>query len=207
MKLIRNKRGVALVTALLLTLITLCIIAGVFYALTQNIQSAASQKIYRSSVEATYGGSELMVKEILPRLFSGESPSAIKTSLSSINMEFYSKADGSCLQDKLLNAPSGWSTNCSAANATIVDPKVAPDVKFELNGQSGNKYVVYSKIVDTIPGTPYLPPGPQLEGGGVTAPGGTGTSSGQHYVYRMEISGERKVNPSEKAEVSILYEY
>ena len=163
-EMIRNKRGVALVTALLLTLITLVIISGLFYALTQNTKISASQKIYRTSVEATYAGSDVMLKEILPRLFSSESPAAIKTSLSSINLEFYSKADGSCLQDKLLNAPSGWSTNCSAANSTVVNPRVAPDVKFELNGMASNKYLGSAKIVDTIPGTPYLSDWPCIRG-------------------------------------------
>jgi hypothetical protein len=207
MKLIRNERGIALITALLITMMAMAIIFGVLYAIMQSTKSQASQKTYRTAVEATYAGSEVMVNEILPRLFSSETPAAIKSSLSSIGLEYTSKADGSCLQDKLFKSPASWTTNCSSVTASNVNPRVAPDVKFELNGQGGSVFVVYSKIVDTIPGTPYLPAGPQLEGGGVAASGGTGTSSGQHYVYRMEIAGERKVNPAEKGEISVLYEY
>lgn len=207
MRTIQNDRGIALVTALLITLMALAIIFGLLYAIMQGTKTQASQKTYRSSVEATYAGSEVMLNEILPRIFNSETPAAIKSSLSTIALEYTSKADGTCLKDKLFKGPSDWGTNCSASTATNVNPRVAPDVKFELQGQGGNNFVVYSKIVDTIPGTPYLPSGPQLEGQGVLSSAGTGTSSGQHYVYRMEIAGERKVNPAEKGEISVLYEY
>jgi hypothetical protein len=210
MKIIRNEKGFALITSLLITMLSLAIVMGLLYAISQNIKMQASQKIYRNAVEASYGGTDVMVNEILPRFFSGDSPTTIRDSFTSdLNLQFYSKEDGSCLDTKLKNAPSSWASVCTAAGSTNVNPRIAPDVKFELKGVSNQKFVVYSKIVDTIPGVPYVSPpaGGPLEGGGVADLGGSGIKGGNHYVYRIEVAGERKTNPAEKGELSVLYEY
>lgn len=212
MKVIRCERGIALITALLFTMLTLVIVLGLLYMVLQNTKIVASQQVYRNAVEASYGGAEVVLKEIIPELMNptGPLPADLLASFpSEMNMEFYSKPDGSCFRDKLLRAPSGWSANCTAGDATNVNPKIMPDLKFELKSPTHGKYVVSSKIVDTDPGAPYLPspPGGPLGGGGVTASGGSGLSSGQHYVYRVEIIGERKDNPAENGQLSVLYEY
>jgi hypothetical protein len=221
MKIIHNERGIALITALLITMLSLVIAIGLLYVITQNTRLGGSQKTYRNAVEASYGGAEVMMNEILPRFFDGISlstpladnaDSILSSFPSEMNLVFYSKADGSCLQDKLLKAPFDWAANCTsgvpATDPTNVNPRIAPDVRFELQGPSNQSFVVYSKIVDTIPGTPYLPPlpGGPLGGSGVASLGGNGTPSGQHYVYRIEIAGEQTNNPAEKGELSVLYE-
>jgi hypothetical protein len=70
---------------------------------------------------------------------------------------------------------------------------------------------VYSKVTDTVEGVPY-PPQPtggqgELFGGGVTESSGPTTTNLSHYVYRIEVSGERTANPTEKSNLSVLYEY
>jgi hypothetical protein len=209
-KVMHNEKGFALITSLLITMLSLVIVMGLLYSIIQNIKLGASQKIYRNAVEASYGGTDVMVNEILPRFFKGDSPATILGSFpSEMNLKFYSKEDGSCLDVKLKTPPSNWASICTGAGATDVNPRIAPDVKFELRGVSSQKFVVYSKIVDTKPGVPYItqPMGGPLEGGGVAALGENGTSKVNHYVYRIEVAGEREINPAEKGVLSVLYEY
>jgi hypothetical protein len=203
-----NNKGIALITALMLTLITLVIISGVLFIVTNNTKSSGANKAYRNVTEAAYGGSDLIMQDIIPRLFQNVSTNTLRTeyntsSLANMNMLFNSSA---CLRTKLNNpVSSGWGS-CSST----LDPKVQPDMKFNLAGSSGQGYTVYTKIVDTVKGVQYPPPPPggqPLMGGGVTESSAPTTTNLIHYVYRIEVEGERTVNPTEKSNLSVLYEY
>lgn len=198
-----NNRGVALLTALMMTVIMLSIILGVMYLIDQSIKGSAARKTYSNVVEASYGGADLVAKEIIPKLFDNVSTSkvAMVTSLSLIQAQFASSA---CLRNKLENAPSSWgSAELCDSN---INPKVNPDVSFELKGLDEQGFMVYSKIIDTTPGVPYSS-GNQLVGGGVAESSAGSTLKLDHYVYRIELSGERKAKPVEKSNISVLYEY
>lgn len=214
---LNNNKGIALITALMLTLITLVIILGVMFQISNNIKSGGANKAYRNVTEAAYGGADLLLQDVIPRLFANRSSAAtaaalaassgtadeMKTQYSSIFLRFNSNA---CLQQKLTTSVlSGW----PACNSDRINPKNNPDITFQLAGTSGQSYTVYSKIIDTIEGVPYppTPAGGGLIGGGVTESSGGTTANLSHYVYRVEVSGERTINPSEKSNVSILYEY
>ena len=203
-----NNKGIALITALMLTLITLVIILSVMFLITNNIKSSGANKAYRNVTEAAYGGADLVMQDIIPRLFQNISTNTLKTefnasSLANMNMVFGSSA---CLRTKLNNSvSSGWGA-CSSS----IDPKVQPDMKFNLEGSSGQGYTVYTKIIDTIKGVQYPPPlpgGQPLMGGGVTESSAPTTANLIHYVYRIEVVGERTINPTEKSNLSVLYEY
>jgi hypothetical protein len=208
MKIIRNERGVALVTALLITMISLVIVIGVLYMVIQNTRMTGTQKVYRNAVEASYGGTDVVLKEVLPRFFIGESTADILAAFpEDMNMEFTSNIDGTCFRDKLNKIPGQWNLNCPA-ESTNMDPRIAPDVRFEVRGTSNQRFVVFSKIVDTSPGTPYInPEGTELLGLGVTASSGSGASKGKHYVYRVEVAGQLLDNAGERGHLSVLYEY
>ena len=154
-----NNRGIALVTSLMLTLITLVIILGVLAMISNNIKLSAANKSYRNVTEATYGGVDLLAQDIIPRLFTNQSSggtSAAALSIgvandaglmnnyggsSKISMIFGSNA---CLQQKLNNAVSGW-TSCSG---DLINPKSNFDIKFSLSGLPGQSgYSVYSRII------------------------------------------------------------
>ncbi len=216
MKIIMNNRGIALVTSLMMTLMCLVISMALLYSLTQNIKSSASQKIYRNVVEASYGGTEVFVNEILPQLFTSTATTttmnAAKSTLStSLGVTFNTTTNSSaCLIQKLTLKPSDW-TSCTSG--TDINPKsivAARDLEFTLSGASGAQYKVYSKIVDTVPGAEYIDPNgkPLLTGGVVESGyGGGGGSTPAHFVYRIEVVGERSVNQSEQGAVSVLYEF
>jgi len=198
-----NNRGVALLTALMLTVIMLAIILGVMYLLDRTIKGSAAHRTYRNVVEASYGGADLVSREIIPHLFNNVSTSILSLGLDSIHARFASSA---CLHNKLENAPASWGTSGASCN-TVVNPRINPDVSFELAGLNGQAFTVNAKIVDTTPGVPYATEGSVLVGGGVAESNTGGTVKLNHFVYRIEVSGESKANPAEKANISVLYEY
>ena len=221
MKYLKNNDGIALITALMITLLSLVIVMGIIYVVTQGIKTGASRKVYRNAVEAAYGGTNVVMYELFPTLANAVlatgSPDAstATTSLfstfggsSNINLLFPSTA--ACLTQKLQFASTGW-TSCPGNSASLnpKDIKGSPDLTFQLQGTPGQSYTVYSKIVDTVQGTPYMSGGPTtpLMGGGVTESAAAQVVSGRHFVYRIEVVGEKSTNPSEQGNLSVLYEY
>ncbi len=198
-----NNRGVALLTALMMTVIMLSIILGVMYLIDRSIKGTAAHKTYRNTVEASYGGADLVAREIIPQLFNNISTSILSVGLNSIHANFASSA---CLRKKLDFAKESWGAIGPECNS-IVKPSINPDVKFELSGLKGQAFTVYTKIVDTTPGVPYAAGGSQLVGGGVTESSAGSTLKLDHYVYRIEVSAESKDKSAEKSNVSVLYEY
>jgi Flp pilus assembly pilin Flp len=213
MRYLKNENGVALVTALLLTLISLVMVMAVLYFVTQGIKVSAANKSYRSALDASYGGGgEFFPKDVLPQLvknFNNYSSTSTATAetlklFSSTNMQF--SASG-CLSQKMSISRVDW-TACGAGNKTL-DPKSSPDVTFRLKGGDLLPgFNVFAKIVDTIPGNSDPSTIDYLSSGA----GVTGTSSGvspKHLpaTYRIEVQGERETNPQEKAQLSVLYAY
>jgi hypothetical protein len=203
MRLLNNK-GIALITVLMLTLITLVIILGILTLITNNTKLSGARKTYRNVTEAAYGGADLVMQDIIPRAFTNFTnfSTVIKSDYSAIEMQLGSSA---CLRQKLKNDANDWAA-CSGMNN---NPKTQPDMTFKLNGASGQSFTVYSKIIDTTPGVPYpsAPSGGQLIGGGVAESSSGTTTNLSHYVYRIEVAGEQTVNPSEMSNISVLYEY
>lgn len=191
-------------TALMLTLITLVIILGILTLITRNTTLSGARKTYRNVTEAAYGGADLVMQDIIPRAFTNFTnfSTVIKSDYSMINMQIGSSA---CLRQKLTNDANGW-TACSGMNN---NPMTQPDMKFKLAGVSGQSFTVYSKIIDTTPGVPYPSPstGGQIISGGVAESSAGTTINLSHYVYRIEVVGEHTLNPAEKSNISVLYEY
>jgi hypothetical protein len=100
--------------------------------------------------------------------------------------------------------------------------KTNADLSFLLKGSSaGTNYKVYAKIVDTSAGNTDVASANMLNNSDLTGlvaasgssysrTGGTGSIvTMQHipFVYRLEVQGEKEVNPSDKANVTVLYAY
>lgn len=197
-----NQKGMALVTALMMTMICLAIVMALFYLVGRGIEISASQKRYRTALEASYGGAEVVLKDVIPLVFQGYSSNSIHTQFSDIDMQFPSGTD--CLQEKLNLPTSQWSSSCSQT----LSPKSSSDITFELKaaGVGAAPFTVYSKIVDTIQGNSDTS-GLQLEGAGVAEPSPVITPQHFPYIYRVEVQGERSVNATERANLSVLYAY
>jgi hypothetical protein len=211
----RNEKGIALVTALMFTLVCLAMIMTLLYYVLQGTKMSVAQKRYRNSLEASYGGAELVTKAIIPKLFDNYSTGKLSlladynTSLS-LQIAGTGMSTDSILKTKLTKGTMDWGGTEVAPNRTI-DPKVMPDFIFTLNGTSGtNNFRVYSKIVDTVPpiglidtsGIDYLD-----SGVGVAGTSSSTQTPRTPALYTVEVQGEAAVNPKEKASLSVLYAY
>ncbi len=203
MKAIQNERGMALVTALLLTLISLAIILALLYVITQGIQTSAANKRYQNALEASYGGTEVFTKEVIPQVMTGTSLAAVAAALP------LDPGNAGCFSTKLNFATALWGAACSN-DARTSDPKTAPDVTIRLRGPRGqaNFYNVYAKVIDTLPGNSDASGIENLDSAAGVAYGNAGVSP-KHMpaTYHIEVQGEQTNNPQEKARLSVLYAY
>lgn len=207
MRYLRNEDGIALLTALMFTLLCLGMIMTLLYYVVAGTKMSAAQKRYRSSLEASYGGTEFVTKTIIPRLFNnyvGGSASLLADFGGSDKLGLTFATTG--LDTKLSTSTSGW----VGLNKTI-DPKDTPDVTFTLQGQNaGSNYKVYTKIVDTVAGIGLLDASgiDYLDAGiGVSGTNSSTSTPRTPNIYSIEVQGEAAVNPTEKAGVSVLYAY
>ncbi|MBE2886819.1 pilus assembly protein PilX [Geobacter anodireducens] len=222
MKILDNERGVALVTSLLLTLISLGVVLTLLYLVLQGTKMSAARKTYANSLEASYGGVEVVTKEVIPYLFANISSSTKMTDLQSSfggnSLTFY--VSDACIKQKLALPAELWSACSDAQKSQSTDTiKSAPDLGFKLRGTSGKAgFNVYSKIVDTSPGN--SDPSSQTSGeaewflaasGAAYNPvvAGSGGVKVKHIpgVYKLEVQGERETSSQEKATLSVLYAY
>jgi hypothetical protein len=228
---INNERGAALITALMLTLISLGIVMALLFMVTQSIKQSAAQKKYHSVLEASYGSIDFFGRDLLPRLIVPAIEDSLlltgKTNLSTMASSLTSGAssfssiqlnlptDAACLEQKLTKS-SPW-TSCGSANLTS-DPKTSPDMDFVLAGTDNVGYRVFGKIVATQPGNTDISGaggggtgGGLLAGGVVSAGAGGGgvINPGTHfpYMYTMEIQGEKATTPEERSRLTVLYAF
>jgi hypothetical protein len=211
MKNLRNERGVALITALLLTMISLAIVLAVLYMISQGTQVSAANKRYKNALEAAGGGADVFTKDLIQQIVgASQSSSQLATTFSGISLSFGGYT--SCMKMKIGNPKAKWSNtgNVCGPNYATTDPKSSPDVTFNLKGllplQPG--FNVYAKIVDTVQGNSDISGVDQLDSGSGVAYASSGVSP-QHVpsLFSIEVQGERATNPLEKAKLTILYAY
>ncbi|HEX2768214.1 MAG TPA: pilus assembly PilX N-terminal domain-containing protein [Geobacteraceae bacterium] len=217
MNYLRNERGIALVTALMLTLVSLVLVMALMYFIETGTRVSAAAKRYQNVQQAAYGGVSLTVNELIPRLENaifGNYSSGTQSGIQKLKTDYANLTlpDLGCLKQKLNSSSATWSSACSKS----LDPKSSPDMTFLLKSTLSNTlqpaqgYVVYTKIVDTpiVGNTDPANLGNlrkpenvneslQVEGNGVTIP----------TTYRIEVRAERQQNPQEKSNLTVLYAY
>lgn len=216
MKLLTNNKGIALVTSLMLTLISLTIVMYLLLMVMSGAKVSGANKRYRTALEASYGGMDLILKEIIPTIFTKNlaEPSNALAGLYPTSFNF-TTGTNDCIREKLTMPSTQWGTACSASS----DPKIIPDFSLQLNSTSTDTYTVYTKIVDSVcPDKRPYPDGKctgsdlsgyeQLDGGQGTAAGSSGVNvQSMPATYRIEIVGEKTNNAKEKSHLSVLYAY
>jgi hypothetical protein len=210
MKNVKNEQGVALVTALLLTLISLAIVMAALYFIGQQTELSAAGKRYRNSLEAAHGGGpQVFAREIMPRILAESTLTLaqLETDYASIGLSM-SGVSLACLRQKVTEDTKNW-TSCSADNKTS-ETRVSPDAKFVLKGlPMAPGFVVYSKIVDTQKGnsdttgfSDYLD-----AAAGVASSSSIVTPKHIPAVFRIEVRGERQLKANEHAGLTVLYAF
>ncbi len=227
MRFLRNNNGIALVTSLMFTMISLVICLALLHTIISGTQTSGAYKRYKSALDASYGATEIVAKDligqalkILPGATSTEFTNLFTTAMGALDSPSFS----ACLQMRLNNDTSKWSSAC--AN-TSTDPKKAPDITFNLNSTTDSQYKVYTKIVDTrewrftsfsttsagavmidnrVAGNTDRSSTDSLAKGS-TAGGNYVKVPHYPYVYKIEIQSESTANTNERANVSAVYAY
>jgi hypothetical protein len=210
MKYLSNENGIALVTALMMTLICLGISMAMLYMVLQGTELSGAQKRYMNTREATVGGVEIVTMSALPYLVRYATETAVvtadmfKTNLNStMALNTVTTGDDACLKAKLTTRESQWPASCNRS----VDAKAGPDLTFLLQSQLANApsgYKIYTKIISTSPGATDMS-GRDLRA--ESTYGGSEDTIGAPYIYRLEVAGENAANPKERANLSVLYAY
>lgn len=198
---IHSERGIALVMVLILSAISLAIMAALVYMITAGTQISGVQKRYRTALEAGLGG-----KDITYQVLAARGDPQIDNINFLINPNI-----GGCLATKLNLPTSGWGACNSSMSINPAGDLTSYDFSFQLQGINyfgvqPIDYIVYSKIVDTVEGN---------SGGdiGLTKGGVVNTNSGEvsmvsiPYLYTIEVEAENAANRAERAKLSILYQY
>ena len=197
--------GFALITALMFTLISLTIVMCMLYMVTQSTKVSGANKRYKTAIEASYGGAELLAKDIIPFLMlnSGNTStleSLVNTAYNAVIGQNGTSADVACLQLKLKGPSSTWGT-CSSTPS----PTDHPDLTYNVLSATGNPYKIFAKIVETKPGNSDTS-GLQLQGEGVAEASASITPMHNPYIYRLEVQGEQSAT-SERGNIEVLYAY
>lgn len=216
MRMLRNEKGIALVTALMFTMISLGIVMLLLSSIIQGTKLTAASKSYKNSLEASFGGVELIAKNIMPALYGGTTEAGLVASLTGVDFQVPS---GNCFTQKWSKSSLDWDVAICGADNKTFNPIQAPDLTFTLKATNDAVgFMVYSKIVDTRCGgnTSLLQPCSNSDssgvdyldgGGGVTASTGAVTPQHRPAYYRIEVQGERAANVREKTQLSVLYAY
>lgn len=210
----------ALVTALMLTLISMTIVMYLLLMVTSGIKQSGANKRYRTALEASYGGTEIMTKEVLPYIFlttitnGGTNPGTAASGLFASALNFTAETDA-CLLQKLTSS-TNW-TACKSSSQ-LSDAKNAPDFTMKLNAASStlnpspDPFTVYAKIVNTECGDKrtYAAGGKCTNSdlSGIFLDAGIPTDMERKpAIYKIEIQAERSTNAQEKSKMAILYAY
>jgi hypothetical protein len=195
-----SEQGIALVMVLILSAISLAIMAALVYMLTIGTQTSGIHKRYRNALEAGQGGAEITYDLIAAR----GNPNITNFSLL-IPAQDVGSGHINCLVEKLNTKTTDWDGVCNTS--VVIDPadQTTYDWSFQL-GEGTQPYTVYAKIVDTVEGNSAGSIG-LTKGGVVSTNSGEITVMSRPYLYTLEVDAQRSTNPQERAKYSILYQY
>jgi len=226
MKILRNDKGIALVTSLMFTVLALVITMSLLYMVTAGTRSSGAMKRYRTTTEAAYGGSDIVLKDLISATFgfadysANRGPLKFKPYMQGYMGGLSSPFVDSCLQIRLKYPKREWiSKGCS--DDVLTNIASSHDISFKLNAATGQPFTVYSRIVDnmgyklsvfenfssktlTIAGNSDTSQY-QLEGTAVTEAAGA-FAPHYPYMYRVEVQTVRD-NSEEKTKLTVQYAY
>jgi len=208
MRYLKNKDGVALMMALILSVIALAIVSALLYFVVQSTEISGFQKRYRTAHEAAKGSIELITKEIISGTIGGDPLSSLGSYGGLVKID---PGRDNCFRSKLTTPVQNWDCKCKDCEQSL-DPddlRKVPDVTFSLPAVPPQpNFAVYGKIVDTVPGNTDTS-GLELDADISVVGSGSGLITPMHYpyMYRIEVLSERETNPDERAQFSVLYAY
>ena len=138
MHILKSRKGVALVIALILGLVSVAFLAGIFMMISTGARMSGLERTYTSAIEAARGGADIVCR-LLRR--------GGLTVQDLADATWVTVRDQSCLNDKLQNVTTNWS-NCTDSCEDDYDDFTDIRDCFDLRTTAGS-YTVNVKIVDT----------------------------------------------------------
>jgi hypothetical protein len=228
MKQLRNEKGIALAMVLILSLISLAIVAALVYLVTQGTKFSGEFKRYETAREAGMGGAEITAALIhnrgemnilglgLTDSCSCGDPDVVGDNTFSDGTAIPAGSPYICLCAKLCDptytdATYNWG---ACTDGTTFDPTANPDIQLDLSSNpldpSSTQYRVSAKIINTTLGNSDLS-GEELGGTSVvSSTAGVIPTPPVPYLYRIEINSERAPSAGtvlERSRLSVLYAY
>lgn len=212
-----SEKGVVLVVVLVLSAVALAIMTALIYMITAGTQISGLQKRYKTALEAGVGGGDVFYQLIALRAETAAT-NVFTDNLNANNLNSSITTPASCsglasgatysgLAAKLLTPSNSWS-GCGDTSS-LIDPAVPSTYDMKLDLGTTTKYTVYAKIVATTAGNS----GGDSEGGdalmnrGVVAGNAQVAVTPVPYLYAIEVEAENSANRTERANLSILYQY
>jgi len=209
MKLLRNEKGITLIIVLILSLVALATISSLIFMIITGTQLSGLQKRYKTALEAGMGGADVTYQVIGAR----GNPNIPNNSCFSFN--FSPSFTDPCMTAKLNTTTSAtnWGSCPDYNNATslIINPadNTTYDFTIDIGGvgcPTTSTYRGYTKIVDTVEGNSGADLG-LVKTGVVSAGTGEVPVVSMPYLYTLEVYSENQNTLSERAQLSILYQY
>ncbi len=196
-----NERGVALILVLMIATIALAVTATLLYIISVNSRMTGIEKRYESALDAgeavTGVASDIIGQRfditdtghhyVLPG--AGFTPNPLMTTASG------------CWQAKMYSNTANWPVGCDA------DFNVSQSsYDFHYTTGGAPSFDVYAKIINTVAGNSAPDLGLRKNGVVAASPGDLAVPS-RPYMYMIEVAAINQSNPSERARVSMLYQY
>ena len=96
MKIIRNQRGVALITSLLMSLVIMVMVTGVLYFITQSTKMSGAGKSYATADDAALGSIDLIKDSINLVIWGSTASDLIIDSNACFSGEVLTQVSGAC---------------------------------------------------------------------------------------------------------------
>ena len=210
---LRNEKGIALVMIMILAAVGLVIMAGLLFLITSGTQVSGINKRYKTAFEAGIGGADLTYQLIALRGETTDTNTLI-SALSALHAAI--NTPGTCQGTNRsgtgftgfsakLNAPATSWTGCDST-LTII-PGTTSTYDFNFTVGTIPTYTVYAKVVNTVEGNSAGGEEELLKYGVVNSGSGEVAVMSAPYLYTLELDAENASDPSERAKLSILYQY
>lgn len=201
-----SESGIALVMVLILSAISLAIMAALIYMITSSTQVSGIQKRYKTALQAGKAGAQATYGFIGGRGFMNMTG---LDNFASSSVQGTGTIDGvsvtqSCNTWKLDYSTSMWPLACDKDLSINPDVSSTYDISFDIG--TTPEYTVRSKIVDTVEGNSGGGEG-LLKSGVVSSESGEVAVVSKPYLYTIEVDAQKKDNPKERGKYEILYQY
>jgi hypothetical protein len=196
-KILRDENGIALVSALMLGLIGMLMVASLVLLVDSGTWISGSKVRYQVALDAAHGGMNFFAKEIVQKGLGGTSLTA---------MSSYGDLD----LKPVTNNADFLKKLTTTGDITVTDgsyPTSKEDVNITFNFPAAPSITVNTAILSTSRGNSGTSSN-ILQGGGVVN-ANSGTLAPQHipYLYQTQTVGQSTANPRENAGLSSLYAY